>query len=64
MMKQSNAEKLLTRNRQFALRIETTDKSVPFAFKGIEYRIEDSEISGTKRIVYGTKPLDITIPKF
>jgi hypothetical protein len=50
--------------RQFALRIETTDKSVPFAFKGIEYRIEDSEISGTKRIIYGTKPLDITIPKF
>jgi hypothetical protein len=50
--------------RQFALRIETTDKSVPFAFKGIEYRIEDSEISGVKRIIYGTKPLDITIPKF
>ncbi len=50
--------------RQFALRIETTDKSVPFAFKGIEYRIEDSEISGAKRIIYGTKPLDITIPKF
>jgi hypothetical protein len=50
--------------RQFALRIETTDKSIPFAFKGIEYRLEDSEISGAKRIIYGTKPLDITIPKF
>jgi murein tripeptide amidase MpaA len=50
--------------RQFPLRIQTTDKSVPFAFKGIEYTVEDSEISGAKRIVYGTKPLDITIPKF
>ncbi|MGI8788671.1 MAG: M14 family metallopeptidase [Pyrinomonadaceae bacterium] len=51
-------------NRQFPLRLEVTDKSVPFAFKGIEYALEDSEISGTKRIIYGTKPLDLTIPKF
>ncbi len=51
-------------NRQFALRVQTTDKSVPFAFKGVEYKTEDSEISGAKRIVYGTKPLDMTIPKF
>jgi hypothetical protein len=50
--------------RQFPLRLEITDKSEPFAFKGVEYRVEDSEISGAKRIVYGTKPLDITIPKF
>ncbi len=50
--------------RQFPLRIEVTDKSVPLAFKGIEYKLEDSEISGAKRIVYGTQPLNITIPKF
>jgi hypothetical protein len=51
-------------NRQFPLRQEIMDKSNPFDFKGIEYRLEDSEISGTKRIIYGTKPLDIKIPKF
>ncbi len=50
--------------RRFPLRIEITDKSEPLAFKGIEYKLEDSEISGTKRLVYGTKPLNITIPKF
>jgi len=50
--------------RQFPLRLEITKKSTAFDFKGVEYIIEDSEISGTKRIVYGTKPLDITIPKF
>lgn len=50
--------------RQFPLQLQITDKSTPFAFKGVEYRIEDSEISGAKRIVYGTKPLDLTIPKF
>lgn len=51
-------------NKKFPLRFEFTEKSVPFAFKGVEYRMENSEISGAKRIVYGTKPLDVTIPKF
>lgn len=51
-------------NRKFPLRLDVTDKSTPFAFKGVEYKLEDSEISGAKRIVYGTKPLDLTIPKF
>ena len=51
-------------NRQFPLRLEITEKSEPFAFKGIEYTLENSDVSGMKRIVYGTKPLNITIPKF
>jgi hypothetical protein len=51
-------------SNKFPLRFEFTGKSVPFAFKGVEYRMEDSGISGAKRIVYGTKPLDVTIPKF
>jgi hypothetical protein len=34
------------------------------AFKGVEYKVEDSPISGGKRIVYGTKPLNITIPRY
>jgi murein tripeptide amidase MpaA len=51
-------------NNQFPLRLEITQKSEPFAFKGVEYRLEDSPVSGAKRIVYGTKALDITIPKF
>lgn len=51
-------------NRRFPLRIEVTDKSEPLNFKGIEYKLEDSAISGMKRIIYGTKPLNIRIPKF
>lgn len=51
-------------NRQFPLTLAITDKSTPFAFKGVEYKIEDSPVSGGKMIVYGTKPLDITIPRF
>lgn len=56
--------KVYDATRQFPLRLEVTDKSEPLAFKGIEYKLEDSDISGTKRIIYGTKPLNITIPKF
>jgi len=51
-------------NRKFPLRLQITDKSVPFQFKGVEYKLEDSAISGAKRIVYGTKPLNISIPKY
>ena len=59
-----NRGKTFDENRRFPLRQEITKKSAPFDFKGVEYRLEDSEISGTKRIIYGTKALDITIPKF
>ncbi len=50
--------------RQFPLSLAITDKSTPFAFKGVEYKMEDSPISGGKRIVYGTAPMNITIPRF
>ena len=56
--------KIYDEKRQFPLAISTTDKSTPLAFKGIEYKIEDSTLSGGKRIVYGTAPLNITIPRF
>jgi murein tripeptide amidase MpaA len=50
--------------RQYPLSLDMTDKSTPFAFKGLKYTVEDSPISGGKRIVYGTEPLNITIPRF
>src|SRR5258706_2260264 len=50
--------------RQFPLALDVTDKSTPMKFKGVEYKVEDSLISGGKRIVYGTAPLNITIPRF
>lgn len=51
-------------SRRFPLTLDVTEKSTPFAFKGLEYKIEDSTISGGKMIVYGTKPLNITIPRY
>ncbi|MEP7075136.1 MAG: peptidase M14, partial [Acidobacteriota bacterium] len=51
-------------NRKYPLTLDVTDKSTPMAFKGVEYKIEDSAISGGKMITYGTAPLNITIPRF
>ncbi len=51
-------------NRQFPLQMEITEKSEPLEFKGTEYTKEKSDISGVEMIKYGTKPLNITIPKF
>jgi hypothetical protein len=49
---------------QFALAIGVTDKPTEIAFKGLDYKIEDSDISGGKRLVYGTTPKNYTIKKF
>jgi hypothetical protein len=51
-------------NRQFPLRLTNGDKATQIIFKGVEYKMEDSALSGAKRIVYGTKPVDYTIPRF
>lgn len=50
--------------RQFPLSIGITDKSTPLDFKGVKYTMEESPITGGKRIVYGTEPMNITIPRF
>ena len=55
--------KIYDAKRNFPLRLELTDKSEPFQLKAVEYKLEDSQISGGKKLVYGTKPLEITVKK-
>jgi murein tripeptide amidase MpaA len=50
--------------RQFPLRLTVADKPTQITFKGFDYKMEDSQLSGAKRIVYGTKPVDYMIPRF
>lgn len=50
--------------RRYPLRIELTDKSQPIQFKGVESHTELSDISGTMRVVFGTKPVDLTVPLY
>jgi hypothetical protein len=61
-------EETVTQGRKYdpakavPLQLELTDKATPFQFKGVEYRRELSDVSGAERVIFGTKPLDLTIP--
>jgi murein tripeptide amidase MpaA len=48
--------------RRYPLRIEITDKARQIKFKGVESRTEQSDISGTTRVIFGTKPVELTVP--
>ena len=48
----------------YPLAFELTDKSVPFLFKTVEHRTELSDVSGAVRIIFGTRPLDMTVPMY
>ena len=50
--------------REVVLRTRTTDKSVPFAFKGVATRRDSSDITGSRVPRYGTEPWDATIPLY
>jgi murein tripeptide amidase MpaA len=48
--------------RRYPLQIQLTDKARTVQFKGVESRTEQSDVSGTTRVVFGTKPLEVSIP--
>jgi hypothetical protein len=50
--------------RQFPLQLQITEQSEPLEFRGTEYTKEKSDVSGVEMIAYGTKPLNITIPRY
>jgi hypothetical protein len=50
--------------RMLPLRVDLTEKSVPFLLKGLEALVDTSEVSGKKRVVFGTKPVETTIPLY
>ncbi|MBA3766529.1 MAG: M14 family metallopeptidase, partial [Acidobacteria bacterium] len=48
----------------YPLQFELTDKATPFQLKAIESRRELSDVSGAVRVVFGTKPVDLTVPLY
>lgn len=50
--------------RLLPLDVELTDSSVQFLLKGFEAQVDTSDVSGTKRVVFGTKPVDYTVPLY
>ena len=59
-----NRGKTYDATRQFPLQIGLSDKAQDFKLKAVEYKLEDSQISGGKKIVYGTKPTEILVKKY
>lgn len=63
-------EKTVAHSRKFDLGpkhpidFELTDKTVPYELKAVEYRTEQSDVSGEVRVVFGTEPLDVTVPMY
>jgi murein tripeptide amidase MpaA len=51
-------------SRLVPLAVALTDKSVPFRLKGLEAQTDVSDVSGQGRVVFGTKPVDYTVPLF
>lgn len=51
-------------SNRYPLRFEFTEKSRPVNVKAVEYKRELSDVSGAVRVVYGTKPVDMTVPLF
>ncbi|MBA3240868.1 MAG: M14 family metallopeptidase [Acidobacteria bacterium] len=49
-------------SKRLALSVELTDKPTPMLLKGLEFKIEKSDVSGVERVVWGTKPLDLSVP--
>lgn len=50
--------------RKVPINFELTDKTVPYHLKALEYRTEPSDVSGDVRVIFGTKPLDVTVPMY
>lgn len=50
--------------REFPIDFELTDKTVPYNLKAVEYHTEPSEISGDLKVIFGDKPLDVTVPMY
>lgn len=51
-------------SRRFPLDYELTDKATPYKLRAVESHIEMSEVSGAPRVIFGSKPLDLTVPMY
>ena len=50
--------------KKCALDFELTEEPTPFQVRAFSYQTEKSEVSGDVRVVYGTEPLDLTVPMY
>jgi len=52
------------REREFPIDFELTDETVPYPLKAFKAETEESMVSGDVRVIFGTEPLDLTVPMY
>jgi murein tripeptide amidase MpaA len=50
--------------RRYPLDFELTEKATPYKLKAVESHVEMSDISGAPRVIFGSTPLEITVPLY
>ena len=51
-------------SRSYPLDFELSDQSTPYKLRAVESHTEKSDISGTQRVIFGTRPLELTVPLY
>jgi len=50
--------------RRYPLDFELSDKTTPYNLRAVEYHTEKSDISSAERVIFGSQPLDLTVPLY
>jgi murein tripeptide amidase MpaA len=50
--------------REYPVDFELTDNAVPYRFRGVESKVETSEISGAAYVTFGTEPIEMAVPMY
>src|SRR6185295_17816479 len=50
--------------RRYPLDFVLSEQSTPYKLRAVEYHTEQSDISGAQRVVFGTKPIELTVPMY
>lgn len=51
-------------SRRYPLDFALSDNRTPYSLRAVESHTEKSDISGAQRVIFGTKPLDLTVPMY
>jgi murein tripeptide amidase MpaA len=49
---------------RFPIDFELSETPTPYNLRAVKYETEMSELSGAQRVVFGTEPLDLTVPMY
>ncbi|MGH9908217.1 MAG: M14 family metallopeptidase, partial [Pyrinomonadaceae bacterium] len=50
--------------KQVPINFELTDETVPYQLKALKSELEPSEVSQDTRVVFGTEPINVTVPMY